>query len=114
MRGQSEAIEEQVSSPAQMLMSETEAVAVQTPAASSRKERDLLETMPDLPCMLTLELPVVRFTIAHLLKLAPGAIVETACHHTSDVPLRVNQTLIGWTEFDVIDDRLAVRITDQA
>jgi flagellar motor switch/type III secretory pathway protein FliN len=48
------------------------------------------------------------------LQLAPGSIVETACHHTSDVPLRVNQLLIGWTEFDVIDERLAVRITDQA
>ncbi len=59
-------------------------------------------------------MPAVRFTIADLLKLAPGAIVETACHHTSDVPLRVNRTLIGWIEFDVIEDRLAVRITDQA
>jgi flagellar motor switch/type III secretory pathway protein FliN len=46
--------------------------------------------------------------------LAKGSIVETACHHTSDVPLRVNQLLIGWTEFEVIGDRLAVRITDQA
>ena len=26
----------------------------------------------------------------------------------------VNQLLIGWTEFEVIGDRLAVRITDQA
>jgi flagellar motor switch/type III secretory pathway protein FliN len=46
--------------------------------------------------------------------LAKGSIVETACHHTSDVPLRVNQLLIGWTEFEVIGDRLAVRITDRA
>jgi hypothetical protein len=40
--------------------------------------------------------------------------VETACNQTSDVPLRVNRLLIGWTEFEVIGDRLAVRITDQA
>jgi hypothetical protein len=26
----------------------------------------------------------------------------------------VNQLLIGWTEFEVIGDRLAVRITEQA
>jgi flagellar motor switch/type III secretory pathway protein FliN len=70
--------------------------------------------MPWLPCTLTLDVPVVRFTVGDLLKLTTGSIVETACHHTSDVPLRVNQLLIGWTEFDVIDDRLAVRITDQA
>lgn len=74
---------------------------------------DLLDTMPWLPCTLTLEVPVVRFTIGDLLALKEGSIVETGCHHTSDVPLRVNQLLIGWTEFDVIGDRLAVRITEQ-
>ena len=82
---------------------------VETPNAT-----DLLDTMPWLPCTLTLEVPVVRFTIGNLLALTKGSIVETACHHTSDVPLRVNQLLIGWTEFDAIGDRLAVRITEQA
>jgi len=81
------------------------------PAAGSG---DLLDTMPWLPCALTLEVPVVHFTIANLLALTQGSIVETACHHTSDVPLRVNRLLIGWTEFEVIGDRLAVRITDLA
>jgi flagellar motor switch/type III secretory pathway protein FliN len=75
---------------------------------------DLLESMPWLPCTVSLELPVVGFTIADLLRLTNGTIVETACHHTSDVPLRVNQLLIGWTEFEVVGDRLAVRITEQA
>lgn len=75
---------------------------------------DLLDTVPWLPCTLTLDLPVVRFSVADLLALTEGSIVETACHHTSDVPLRVNNLLIGWTEFEVVGDRLAVRITDQA
>lgn len=77
-------------------------------------ESDALDTMPWLPCTLTLDVPVVRFSIAELLALKKGSIVETACHQTSDVPLRVNQVLMGWTEFDVIGDRLAVRITDLA
>jgi flagellar motor switch/type III secretory pathway protein FliN len=75
---------------------------------------DPLDSMSWLPCTLSLDLPVPRFTIGDLLRLCAGSIVETACHHTSDVPLRVNQLLIGWTEFEVIGDRLAVRITDQA
>ena len=58
---------------------------------------DPLDSIPWLPCTLT-----------------KGSVVETACHHTSDVPLRVNKLLVGWTEFEVIGDRLAVRITDQA
>lgn len=77
-------------------------------------EGDLLETMPWLPCKLTLDVPVTQFTIANLLELAVGSIVETSCHQTSDLPLRVNNLLIGWTEFNVIGDRLAVRITEQA
>ncbi|HUD22754.1 MAG TPA: FliM/FliN family flagellar motor C-terminal domain-containing protein [Acidobacteriaceae bacterium] len=87
-----------------------------TPAlsAASPSEQDPLDLMPWLPFTLSLELPVVRFTIGDLLTLTKGAIVETACHHTSDVPLRVNHLLIGWTEFEVIGDRIAVRITDQA
>lgn len=75
---------------------------------------DLLENIPWLPCTLTLDVPVVQFTIGDLLALREGSVVETACHHTSDVPLRVNHLLIGWTEFEVVGDRLAVRITDQA
>ena len=83
-------------------------------AGSTSASQDLLDTMPWLPCTLSLEVPVVRFTIGDLLKLSKGSIVETATHHTSDVPLRVNKLLIGWTEFQVSGDRMAVRITDQA
>jgi flagellar motor switch/type III secretory pathway protein FliN len=87
---------------------------VEASPAVSPSPADLLDSMPWLPCTLTLEIPVVRFTIGDLLSLARGSVVETACHHTSDVPLRVNGLLIGWTEFDVIGDHLAVRITEQA
>jgi|ERR1700723_3607926 flagellar motor switch/type III secretory pathway protein FliN len=82
--------------------------------APTEGRSDPLDSMPWLPCTLSLDLPVVRFTIGDLLRLTKGSIVETSCHHTSDVPLRVNQLLIGWTEFEVVGDRLAVRITDQA
>lgn len=74
---------------------------------------DPLDNLPWLPCTLTVEVPVVRFTIADLLGMKEGTIVETGCHHTSDLPLRVNQLLIGWTEFEVVGDRLAARITEQ-
>lgn len=100
-----------LSMPAQEM--QPKPVAAQ-PTTTTQSEEDLLDTMPWLPCTLSLEIPVVRFTIGDLLALRQGSIVETACHHTSDVPLRVNKVLIGWTEFEVIGDRLAVRVTDQA
>jgi flagellar motor switch/type III secretory pathway protein FliN len=85
-----------------------------TVSARVQNNDDLLDSMAWLSCQATVELPVVRFTIGDLLALTPGSIVETACNQTSDVPLRVNRLLIGWTEFEVVGDRLAVRITDQA
>jgi len=92
-----------------------EPIFAESPRAfSTAGGKDPLDSIPWLPCTLSLDVPVVRFTIGDLLSLTKGTIVETACHHTSDVPLRVNELLIGWTEFEVIGDRLAVRITDQA
>jgi flagellar motor switch protein FliN/FliY len=88
--------------------------AASMPQSSTAGENDLLDTMPWLPCKLSLDIPVAGFTISDLFNLTKGSIVETAYHHTSDIPIRVNQLLLGWTEFDVIGDRLAVRITDLA
>jgi flagellar motor switch/type III secretory pathway protein FliN len=75
-------------------------------------ERDPGEFLPWLPCTLALDLPVARFTVGDLLNLTSGSIVETAYHQSSDLPLRVNGQLVGWTEFEVVGERLAVRLTD--
>ena len=76
------------------------------------QERDPGEFLPWLPCTLALDLPVVNFTVGDLLSLTNGSIVETAYHQSSDLPLRVNGQLVGWTEFEVVGERLAVRLTD--
>jgi len=69
---------------------------------------------PWLKCTVTVELPIKSFTIRDLLALEIGAVVESACKTTSDLPFRVNGTLIGWTEFEVVVNTLAVRITELA
>jgi len=84
------------------------------PIAAPTPAKDPIETYGWFPCLVSLELPVSRFTVGDLLRLQPGSIVETACHHTSDIPLRANGLLIGWTEFEGIGSRLAVRITELA
>lgn len=76
------------------------------------QEKDPCELLPWLPCKLALDIPVVKFTVRDLLGLVPGSIVETAHHQSSDLPLRVNGQLVGWTEFEVVGERLAVRLTD--
>jgi flagellar motor switch/type III secretory pathway protein FliN len=80
------------------------------PAAST----DLAEKFGWLPCQLSLEIPIVNFTVGDLLRLQKDSIVETACLSTSDIPLRANGLLIAWAEFEVIGNRLALRITELA
>lgn len=70
------------------------------------------DLLPWLPCTLGLEVPVVEFTVGHLLKLRSGSLVRTSCNQSSDLPLNVNGVLMAWTEFEVVGERLAARITD--
>jgi flagellar motor switch/type III secretory pathway protein FliN len=58
------------------------------------------------------DIPVRKFTVRDLMSLDRGTIIETDHHQSSDLPLRVNHQLVGWTEFEVAGDRLAVRLTD--
>lgn len=84
----------------------------QTTAADQAKHP--VEGFGWLPCRLALEAQVVRFTVGDLLRLSKGSVVETSCLATSDIPLRANGLLIAWAEFEVIGNRLAVRITELA
>jgi flagellar motor switch/type III secretory pathway protein FliN len=67
-----------------------------------------------LPCQLTAELPIPEFRIANLMRLRAGGLVNTTWPVGNDIPLRINGTLIGWSEFEVVGDRLAVRLTELA
>ncbi len=76
------------------------------------REREPVELLPWLPCTLALEVPVVHFTVGTLLGLSVGTLIESAWHQSTDIPLRVNGLLMAWTEFEVVGERLAARITD--
>jgi len=102
-----------------MNMSPSTAMAMTDPRPASAlhlvdkpQTTDPGEILPWLPCTLALDIPVVKFTVGDLLGLVKGSIVETAYHQSSDLPLRVNGQLVGWTEFEVVGERLAVRLTD--
>ena len=67
-----------------------------------------------LPCLLTVEVPVPGFTVSDLVHLERGRIIATRWTVGQDVPLRINGELIAWSEFEVVQDRLAVRLTELA
>jgi flagellar motor switch/type III secretory pathway protein FliN len=96
-----------------------EAAAVQTAKDSSPSAGDVSEATPLarfgwLPCQLSLEIPIRRFTVGDLLRLTKGSVVASDTNYTSDIPIRVNGLVIGWTEFEVVGNCLAVRLTELA
>jgi flagellar motor switch/type III secretory pathway protein FliN len=84
----------------------------ETPIADPLADRWL--RVEPLPCLLTIEISVPGFTVADLVHLEPGRIIATRWTVGQDVPLRINDELIAWSEFEVVQNHLAVRLTELA
>lgn len=67
-----------------------------------------------LPCLLTIEISMPGFTVADLVQLERGRIIASRWTVGQDVPLRINDALIAWSEFEIVQNRLAVRLTELA
>src|ERR1700727_4060648 len=52
-----------------------------------------------------------RFRVRDLLEMKAGQVVETLSPATEDVPVRVGQVQLGWSEFEVLEQRMALRLT---
>lgn len=51
------------------------------------------------------------FRVGDLLALGRNSVVESLHEHTQDLPVRCGGVLLMWAEFEVVDHKLAVRIT---
>lgn len=63
------------------------------------------------PVELGVSIPVREFRVRELLALAPGQLIETRWNHGDDLPLAAGDVQLAWSEFEVVDARLAVRVT---
>ena len=64
-----------------------------------------------LPVELDVAVPVRQFRVRNLLALTPGQLIESQWGNGEDVPLASGEVQLAWSEFEVIDTQLAVRIT---
>ncbi len=64
-----------------------------------------------IPVELDIAIPLPNFRVRNLLALAPGELIASKCNHGSDLPLAAGHVTLAWTEFEVLDTTLAVRIT---
>ena len=90
-------------------------MANETPTRAVEAVPPMREIWPEaleLPCHLCVALDVPHFTIRDLLELSVNSLVDTRRREGTHVPVLVNEVMVGWAEFDVIDGRLAVRMTE--
>ncbi len=64
-----------------------------------------------LPVEVDVAVPVRDFRVRNLLALEPGVVVESQWGHGEDVPLGCGEVQLAWSEFEVVDTQLAVRLT---
>jgi flagellar motor switch protein FliN/FliY len=60
---------------------------------------------------LDVSVPVRNFRVRDLLALEPSHLIESDWGHGDDVPLASGPVQLAWSEFEVIDTKLAVRVT---
>jgi len=92
-------------------------VQVATPAAAVADGMAGIEQHPEwsllsrLPMRLTATIPLPGFKVKDLLHLAPGSMVRSEWLSTDDVPLKIGAVQLSWSEFEVVEQRMAIRLT---
>ena len=64
-----------------------------------------------LPVELDVAIPLRGFRVKDLLALEPGRLIESAWSNGVDLPLAAGDVQLAWSEFEVIDTALVVRLT---
>jgi flagellar motor switch/type III secretory pathway protein FliN len=54
---------------------------------------------------------MLRFRVRDLITLKEGQVFESLSPATDDVPVRIGQMHLGWSEFEVLQQRIALRLT---
>jgi flagellar motor switch/type III secretory pathway protein FliN len=64
-----------------------------------------------LPVEVDVGVPLRAFRVRNLLALEPGTVVESQWANGEDVPLSSGDVQLAWSEFEVIEAQLGVRLT---
>jgi flagellar motor switch/type III secretory pathway protein FliN len=79
--------------------------------AEEDKENAFGPEVARLPVELDVAVPVRDFRVRHLLALTPGQLIESQWGHGEDVPLAAGEVQLAWSEFEVAETQLMVRVT---
>jgi flagellar motor switch protein FliN/FliY len=75
------------------------------------EEQPKWSVLANLPVRLISGIPIIRFTVRDLLRLTEGQIFASILSNTEDVPLNIGKIKMGWTEFEVVERKITLRVT---
>lgn len=78
------------------------------PPAKPLPESSLLA---GLPMQLDVAVPIPGFRVQDLLALEKGTVLQGRWSHAEDVPVWCGGVQLVWAEFEVVEQKLAVRVT---
>ena len=84
------------------------------PSPIPLEQRGALTLTPNLARLLVeldVAVPVRDFRVRNLLTLERGQVIETQWALGDDLPLTATDAQLAWTEFEVVESKLAVRLT---
>jgi flagellar motor switch protein FliN/FliY len=83
----------------------------EAPSMANVEDHPAWPTLSRLPVTMTAQVALSRFKVRNLLGLTPGQVFETVSPDTEDVPLLAGGVQLGWTEFEVVEQKIALRLT---
>lgn len=85
------------------------AEGAETPEDALLDER--FQRFERLPMQLDVMVRAASLRVKDLLALERGTVVEALHEHSQDVPVRCGGAVLAWGEFEMVEQKLAVRIT---
>jgi flagellar motor switch protein FliN/FliY len=67
--------------------------------------------LAQIPMHVAASIPLRKFTLRDLVELRAGSVVRSEWLSGEDVPLKIGAVQISWCEFEVVEQRLAIRLT---
>ena len=86
-------------------------VAPTTPWVMRIEEHPRWETLSQLRVTMWVGVPLHRFRVRDLLAMKEGQVLESLSSATEDVPVKVGRMQLGWSEFEVLEQKMALRLT---
>ena len=64
-----------------------------------------------MPLSLAAQVPLTGFKVRDLLQLEAGQLIRSEWSTAEDIPVKIGRVQLAWSEFEVVEDSMAIRLT---